>query len=39
VNNTSGTITIYPANPSGTLNETPLATITGLTDPGGIAVR
>jgi sugar lactone lactonase YvrE len=35
-------VTVYPANPSGTLNEAPLATITGgatgLTDPIGITV-
>jgi sugar lactone lactonase YvrE len=35
-------VTVYAANPSGTLNETPLATITGsntgLNLPGGIAV-
>lgn len=38
----SGSITVYPANPSGTLNETPLATIAGsstaLGNPLGIAV-
>ena len=36
-------LTVYPANPSGTLNETPLATIlasntTGLCDPYGVAI-
>jgi hypothetical protein len=37
-----GNITVYAANPSGTLNEAPLATITGrqtgLTRPSGVAV-
>jgi 6-phosphogluconolactonase (cycloisomerase 2 family) len=38
----AGTITVYAANPSGTLNETPLATIagnsTGLNVPWGVAI-
>jgi 6-phosphogluconolactonase (cycloisomerase 2 family) len=38
----TGAITVYPANPVGTLNEAPLATIggtnTGLTTPFGLAV-
>jgi hypothetical protein len=43
-NSDSGTpsVTVYAANPSGTINETPLATIagsnTGLTQPVGVAV-
>ena len=40
---TFGSITVYAANPSGTLNEAPLATITGsntgLYFPTGIAVH
>jgi len=40
--NGNTSITVYAANPSGTLNETPLATIagsnTGLTNPFGIAL-
>jgi sugar lactone lactonase YvrE len=39
--NGAGTVTVYPANPSGTLNESPLATIaggnTGLYTPYGLA--
>jgi sugar lactone lactonase YvrE len=38
----SGSVTVYAANPTGTVNATPLATIagsnTGLNDPQGIAV-
>jgi DNA-binding beta-propeller fold protein YncE len=41
-NNNSPSITVYAANPSGTLNEAPLATIagsnTGLNGPTGVAV-
>jgi sugar lactone lactonase YvrE len=41
-NEANNSITVYPGNPSGTLNEAPLATIignkTGLNAPGGIAV-
>jgi 6-phosphogluconolactonase (cycloisomerase 2 family) len=40
--NGAGSITVYAANPTGTLNESPLATITGpntnLDDPRGITV-
>jgi hypothetical protein len=41
-NGSSGSITVYAANPSGTLNEAPIATITGsntgLNDPAGVAL-
>jgi sugar lactone lactonase YvrE len=41
-NNGNSSLIVYPANPSGTLNETPLGTITGgstgLIVPSGIAV-
>jgi len=41
-NSGDNSVTVYPANPSGTLNESPLATIagtnTGLSEPFGIAV-